>query len=85
MSLASDIESRLRAKLSASSVSIEDDSASHAGHGASGAHVSVAVVSELFAGKSSLQRHRLVNDALKDLLASGAIHALQIAAKAPGE
>jgi BolA protein len=42
------------------------------------------VVADAFAGKSRVERHRLVNDALKDAFARG-LHALAIKAAAPGE
>ena len=87
MTLAATIESKLRAALSPSNVAridVEDDSASHAGHGASGAHVKVTIVSEKFAGLSLIARHRLINGALAEEL-KGPIHALQILARAPGE
>jgi len=45
-------------------------------------HFKVIVVSDLFADKPLLQRHRLVNESLKDELASG-VHALSIQAKTP--
>lgn len=67
---------------------VEDDSARHAGH--SGArpegetHFSVKLVSEAFRGKSRIERHRMVNAALADDLATR-VHALTITAKAPGE
>jgi BolA protein len=78
------IEERLKGAIGASSVVVTDDSADHAGHGASGAHVSVVVVAEAFRGKSPIQRHRLVYGALADEL-KGPIHALAITARAPGE
>lgn len=84
MTLAATIESKLRAALGASDVRVVDDSASHAGHGASGAHVAVIVVAAAFAGKSTLQRHRLVYGALAEEM-KGAIHALQITARSPDE
>ena len=84
MTLAATIEAKLRAALGASEVRVVDDSASHAGHGASGAHVAVVVVAAAFAGKSTLQRHRLVYGALADEL-KGPIHEQQITARAPGE
>ena len=87
MTLAATIESKLRAALSPSNVAridIEDDSAAHAGHGASGAHVKVTIVSEKFTGLSLIARHRLINGALAEEL-KGPIHALQIIARAPGE
>jgi BolA protein len=42
------------------------------------------VVAEAFAGKSRVERHRLVNDALKPAFERG-LHALAIRASAPGE
>jgi BolA protein len=84
VSLAEVITSRLTTALQAISVQVEDDSAAHAGHGASGAHVSVVVVAEAFRGKSPIQRHRLVYGALAEEM-KGPIHALAIVAKAPGE
>jgi BolA protein len=45
-------------------------------------HFHVTVVSEEFKGKLPIQRHRLVNDILKEELQSG-VHALQISAKTP--
>jgi BolA protein len=84
MTLKAAIEEKLRAALGATLVEVVDDSASHAGHGASGAHVAVVVVAPAFAGKSTLQRHRLVYAALAAEM-TGAIHALQITARAPGE
>jgi BolA protein len=83
--LRSMLETKLRTAFAPSELEIHDDSHEHAGHGASGAHVRVVVVSAAFDGKSPLQRHRMVNDLFKAELASGAIHALQISAKAPGE
>jgi BolA protein len=44
----------------------------------------VLVVSEAFTGKSRVDRHRIVNELLKDELAGG-IHALALLTLAPGE
>lgn len=66
---------------------IVDDSAKHAGHaGAAGGgrHFRLSIVSGQFAGKPLLARHRMVVQAAGDLM-EGAIHALSINAKAPGE
>ena len=65
---------------------ILDDSAAHAGHpGASaGGHYRVTLVAEAFRGRSRLERHRLVYAAVAPLL-SGAVHALNIVARAPDE
>ncbi|CAH1657562.1 Cell division protein BolA [Hyphomicrobiales bacterium] len=65
-----------------------DESHQHQGHGGwregGETHFRVHIVSQAFAGKSRLERHRLVNDALAQELADR-VHALAIAAKAPGE
>lgn len=65
-----------------------DESHQHQGHGGwregGETHFRVHIVSQAFAGKSRLERHRLVNAALTQELAER-VHALAIAAKAPGE
>lgn len=81
---------RLRQRLEAlepTRLEVQDDSHHHAGH--SGAadgrgHFSVLVVANRFAGLRQLQRHRLVYDAVGDLMVTD-IHALSIHALAPGE
>jgi BolA family transcriptional regulator, general stress-responsive regulator len=82
------ISSKLAEAFAPDQLSVEDDSARHAGH--SGArpegetHFSVKLVSKAFQGKSRIERHRMVNAALAEELA-GRVHALVITAKAPGE
>ena len=81
------IESRLSAALSPMSLHIDDESALHAGHAGArdgGGHFRVEIVAEAFTGKGTLARHRLVYDAVGDLMPS-AIHALAIRAIAPDE
>jgi BolA family transcriptional regulator, general stress-responsive regulator len=60
----------------------------HAGHrtspGTGESHFRVLMVSPVFAGKSRLQRHRLVNEALAAEL-KGKVHALALDLRAPGE
>jgi stress-induced morphogen len=81
--LAQLIEDKLRQALGADCVVVvEDDSAAHAGHGASGAHVNLTVTAAAFDGKGPVQRHRLVYAALAEEL-KGPIHALAIQAKTP--
>ena len=59
--------------------------AGHAGHRPGGeTHFRVRIVSEAFRGKSRLERHRMVNEALAAELKAG-VHALAIHASAPGE
>jgi BolA family transcriptional regulator, general stress-responsive regulator len=67
-------------------VTVEDDSARHAGHAGAreGRHFNVAIRSARFEGLKPLARHRLVYDALGPLSDLG-IHALAIEARAPGE
>jgi BolA protein len=52
--------------------------------GTSETHFRVAIEAPAFAGLSRVARQRLVNRALADLLATR-IHALAIAARAPGD
>lgn len=65
-----------------------NDSHLHAGHrsspGTGESHFTVVVVSPAFAGKSRVERHRLVNEAIAQELKRG-VHALAIKAYAPGE
>ncbi|PZP35207.1 MAG: BolA family transcriptional regulator [Roseateles depolymerans] len=86
MSMAADIEARLRAEFAPTALQLRDDSAQHAGHAGAreGGHFHVTVVSERFTGLQRLARHRLVYHCLSDLMQRG-IHALAIDARAPGE
>lgn len=64
---------------------IEDDSAAHAGHAGARSgrgHFKVDIVADAFAGKSPVERHRLVYAALGTLMDSD-IHALSINARPP--
>ena len=79
---AEQMASRLRDRLQSSTLEVLDESAQHAGHvGANasgvGTHFRVRVASPLFAGKSRIQCHRLVYDALHEFMAAG-VHALAI-------
>jgi len=57
----------------------------HAGHRPGGeSHFRVYIVAQAFAGKSRVERHRLVNAALAAELAER-VHALAIHTSAPGE
>ena len=72
--------------LAPASLEIIDDSARHAGHAGarSGGHFRVTLVAEAFRGRSPLERHRLVYEAVAPLMQSG-VHALNIVARAPDE
>ncbi|MDJ0805818.1 MAG: BolA/IbaG family iron-sulfur metabolism protein [Gammaproteobacteria bacterium] len=50
-----------------------------------GRHFEATVVSEGFAGKSLLQRHRLVMETVKTQIASDELHALSIKTYTPEE
>jgi BolA protein len=66
---------------------IIDNSAAHAGHAGArsgGGHYHVTIVTELFTGKSLVQRHQLIYKALGDLM-KHQIHALGINALSPSE
>lgn len=80
------IEARLRA-LAPERVELYDESGKHVGHeGAKngGGHYQLVVVSPRFAGATPVQRHRMVYDALSDLMRRD-IHALSIRAFTPDE
>ena len=86
MSLEAVIRERL-AGLAPESIEVFDDSRDHEGHeGAKGGggHYQLVIVSSRFAGKARIARHRLIYDALSDLMPKQ-IHALAIQAYAPEE
>lgn len=74
------------AQLDPVALEIRDDSARHAGHAGArdGGHYVLHITSSRFAGLSTMQRHRLVYDAVGDLMQQG-IHALSITARTPEE
>ena len=82
------IKARLVAELAPTRLEVANDSGQHAGHmgddGTGETHFTVAVESAAFTGLNRVQRQRLVNAALADLLATR-IHALAIRATAPEE
>ncbi len=85
MDLIQEIRSRL-AILSPTRLDIQDDSAMHAGHAGNlgGGHYSITIVSSHFCEKSQIIRHRLIYQALADLIPTK-IHALSIRAYASNE
>ncbi len=80
------VEEALREALQPTDIEVHDDSHLHAGHAGarSGAHFRVRLTSVRFAGCGRVARHRLVYDALRELMPRG-IHALAIEAYAPDE
>ncbi len=87
MNTAELIRQRL-AGLAPHELEIFDDSHEHAGHAGAresgGGHFQVFVVSDAFAGKSKIARHRMIYQAVNDLMPSK-IHALAIRAYTPAE
>jgi BolA protein len=66
---------------------VADDSAKHAGHAGAkggGGHYRMTIVSARFAGCGTMQRHRLIYEALGPMM-RGEIHALSIKALTPEE
>lgn len=88
VSIKSQIEEKLQRIFAPESLRVVDEShlhAGHAGHRPEGeTHFRVYMVAAAFAGKSRVERHRLVNEALADELA-GPAHALALHPLAPGE
>jgi len=81
-----EMEQRLQA-LAPENMEILDESGKHVGHeGAKGGggHYHLVIVSPRFCGQPTLARHRMVYDALGDLLRKD-IHALAIRALTPNE
>ena len=76
------IEQALQQRLNPIGLEVIDESHLHAGHAgaASGRHFRVRVRSERFAGLTRIARHRLVYDAVAELIPQG-IHALAIEAE----
>jgi len=86
MSMIETIRERL-APLAPESLEVFDDSHEHAGHAGArdgGGHYQLVIVSREFTGKPAVARHRLVYQALSDLM-PGRIHALAISAYTPEE
>jgi BolA protein len=88
MSTRDTIINKLREAFLPESLDVTDEShlhEGHAGHRPGGeTHFRVYIVSPAFEGKSRVERHRMINTALSAELA-GSVHALAIAAQAPGE
>ncbi|HEX8389357.1 MAG TPA: BolA family protein [Sphingomonas sp.] len=87
-SVADRITVRLNDLLQPTRLEVVNDSHRHAGHmgddGSGETHWTVRIESTRFAGLSRVQRQRLVNQALADLL-DAPIHALAMKVSAPGE
>ena len=82
------IELRLRERFAPSVLRVLDESAAHAGHmeggSGQGTHFRVRIACAAFVGRSRVQRHRLVYDAVDDFFAAG-LHALALQTDLPQE
>lgn len=86
--VATEMLRRLNSALAPARIELVDDSEKHRGHGgynpAGESHFSLRIESSAFAGKSRVERQRMVYAALGDLMKER-VHALSIRATAPGE
>jgi BolA protein len=81
------IRATLEAAFAPARVAVEDDSARHAGHAGArhgAGHFRVRIESQAFSGRGRLDRHRMVYQALADMLPAE-IHALNIDARSPDD
>jgi BolA protein len=83
------VERAIRERLAAlqpSTLDLRDESGQHAGHAGArasgGSHWQLTIVSEAFRGKTPVARHRMVYEALGDLMKTD-VHALKIEAFVP--
>jgi BolA protein len=86
--VATEMLRRLNSSLQPNHLELIDDSEQHRGHGgynpAGESHFSLRIESPAFAGKTRVERQRMVYAALGDLMRER-VHALSIRASAPGE
>ena len=86
--VAKEMLARLNASLPQARIDLVDDSENHRGHGgynpAGESHFTLRIESPSFAGKSRVERQRMIHAALGSLL-DERVHALSISARAPGE
>lgn len=82
------LREKLMVELRPTRLDVINESELHAGHrnspGTGESHFRILVISSAFAGKSRVERHRIVNELLKSEI-SGGIHALALATLAPDE
>lgn len=81
------IQAMLEQAFASARVTVRDDSAQHVGHAGArdgAGHFFVRIESHEFSGRSRLERHRLVYNALAQMLPRE-IHALNIVAVSPDE
>jgi len=81
------IQALLQAALTPAECAVDDESHLHAGHAGAasgGGHYRLRLVSTRFEGLSKVARHRLVYDALHEMMPQD-IHALAMTLLTPGE
>ena len=81
------IQEALTAAFSPIDLLVKDQSHLHAGHAGARdgkGHFEVRIVAPAFSGRSRIERHRMVHEALANLLETD-IHALSIKAQGPDE
>ncbi len=83
-----EMERLLAAAFAPTRLDVINDSASHHGHagddGSGESHFTIRIEADAFAGKTRLERQRMVNRVLGDIPGQR-VHALAIKATAPGE
>jgi BolA protein len=88
MSVKDIISARLVEGLRPDTLTVTDESHLHAGHAGSRpegeTHFRVQITAQTFAGKSRVERHRLINALVAEELRTR-VHALAIEARAPDE
>jgi BolA protein len=86
--VASEMLKRLESALAPTRIELADESEAHRGHGgyhpAGESHFRLSIESAAFAGRSRVERQRMVYAALGELM-DARVHALSIRATAPGE
>ena len=88
MSIKDTITLKLTQAFAPAEIEVVDDSERHRGHSGyrdgGETHFNVRIVAEAFAGKSRIERHRMINELLADELA-GPVHALALKIATPEE
>ncbi len=88
MRVAETIEKKLTRAFTPKHLDIEDQSHLHVGHAGAReggqSHFKVEIVADAFAGKSRLERQRMIYAVLADEI-EGPVHALSLSARTPSE
>ncbi len=88
MRVAETIENKLRDAFSPKHLDVEDQSHLHVGHAGAReggqSHFKIEIVADVFAGKSRLERQRMIYTILADEL-EGPVHALALSARSSAE